>query len=137
MTGLIYAANFCCGLVSQQDAQVAKIVSGWSSDDGVAERVKKRISIEGGKRVVHGFGTGGTTYGAAIDYRASGRTVAVDAVSAGAQHSHIVSRHCFSAGEGELLVASADAAVADGHGHLAARNQTDARYFASQFAHAA
>ena len=94
----------------------------------------------------HGFGAGagigagigpttsGTKDGTAIDYGAGGRTVAVDAVGAGAQHGNVVSRYLFGAGEGELLVASADATVADGHGHLAAGDQADARYGAAQFA---
>ena len=133
------------GLVSQQDAQVAKIISGGSGDDGVAERVEKRISIEAGERLPHGFGasgtgidltTAGTKEGAAIDYGSGGRTVAVDAVGAGAQHGNVLSRYLFGAGEGELLVASADATVADGHGHLAAGDQADARYCAAQFAQA-
>ena len=39
-------------------------------------------------------------------------------------------RYFFGAGESELLVASANPAVADGNGHLAAGEQTDARDFA-------
>src|ERR1019366_9180032 len=124
-------------LVSQQDAQVTKIISGGSGDKGVGERIENRIGIEAQERVPHGFGATGAGIdagnGAAIDYGAGGGTVAVDAVGAGAQHGNVVSRYWFGAGEGELLIASADAAVADGHGHLAAGDQTDARYGAAQF----
>src|SRR5713226_3728596 len=90
----------------------------------------------------HGFGTIGsiartianTKNGAAIDYGSRGRAVAVDAVGAGAQHGYVLSRDRFGVGKGELLIASAGASVADGHGHLAAGDQTDARDFASQVA---
>src|SRR6266852_4857387 len=121
-------------LVSQQDSQVAKIISGGSGDDGVAKRIEKRIGIEVAKRVPHGFYTTAPVESAAIDYAAGGRSIAVDAVGAGAQHGNVVSRYWFGAGQRELLIASADASVADGHGHLAARDQTDAGNFASQFA---
>ena len=33
-------------LVGQQDAQVAKIIPGGSGDNGIAQRVEKRIGIE-------------------------------------------------------------------------------------------
>ena len=82
----------------------------------------------------HSFGTAvgidaialGTSKRAAIHYRAGGGTVAVDAVGAGAEHGHVFSRYFFGAGQGELLVASADAAITNSHGHLAAGDQTDA-----------
>src|ERR1700674_2869414 len=75
-------------LVSQQDSQVAKIISGGAGNDGVAQRIKKRIGIEAGERVAHGFHTIGSgacpSKAAAIDHGAGDRTVAIDAVGAGA-----------------------------------------------------
>ena len=67
--------------------------------------------------------------GAAVDYGSGGRAVAVDAVGAGAEDGNVLSRYLFGAGQSELLVASADAAVADGDGHFAAGDQADAGDF--------
>ena len=145
LANILVESRSCGGSVAEQDAQVAKIISCGSGDDGVAKGVENRIGIEGGERVADCFGAtrtiastgGGTIERAAIDYGAGGRTVAVDAVGACAQHGYVVSRNLFRAGESELLVPSADATVADGHGHLAAGDQTDTRYFATQFAQTA
>src|ERR1019366_3252843 len=71
--------------------------------------------------------------GSAIDHGARGRTVTVDAVGPGAEHVNVLSCYLFSTGEGELLIASADATISNGHGNLATRDQTDARYIAAQF----
>src|SRR5208283_595138 len=70
--------------------------------------------------------------GAAVDHGSSGGTVAVNAIGAGAEHGNIVSRYLFGAGESELLVAPARAAIAYGDSYLAAGDQTDARHFAAK-----
>ena len=103
------------GLVSQKDAQIAQVISGWSGNDGVAEGGEKRIGVEGGESLADGLGSRGEIdagNGAAVDNCARGLAVAVDAVGAGAQDGDVGSGNGLGAGESELLIASADAAVA-------------------------
>jgi hypothetical protein len=85
-------------LVSQQDAEIAKIVPSRTGDDGVAKRVKKGMGIKAGERVPHSFAAGqvasmiaNSINGAAINHGAGGRTVPVDAVGPGAEHSNVLS----------------------------------------------
>src|SRR5580658_7078719 len=125
-----------CGLVSEQDAQIAKIVPGGPGYDRVAERVEKRIGVESSECIPYRFGftaASGTAEGAAIDHRAGRWTVSIDAVGAGAENRDVLSGNLSSAGQCELLVASADTPVADRDRHLAAGDQADARNCAAQF----
>jgi hypothetical protein len=78
--------SLACALVSEQDAQIAKIVSSGAGHDRVAERLKKRIGIESSERIPRRIGftaASGTVEGAAIDDRSGRWTVSVDAVGAG------------------------------------------------------
>jgi hypothetical protein len=55
--------------LGQQQARVAKIISGRRGNDGVAERVENRIT---GQSVARDFASAGTTEAAAIDERSRG-----------------------------------------------------------------
>ena len=97
------------GLVGEQNAQVAKIISCGSGDDGVAKGFEKWIGVERSERAAHfvytvAFGLhsvassvansiGYSIQGAAIDDGSCSRAVAVDAVGAGAENGYIVSRY--------------------------------------------
>jgi len=67
----------------------------------------------------------------AIGDGASGGAVAVDSVAASAENCHILSRDPRSAGQSELLIASANASVADLYCDFSARDQANALRFSS------
>src|SRR6266536_2257659 len=54
-------------LVGEQDAQVAKIVSGGSGEDGIAQGRAGWIGVEGGEGGAYRLCASGARYGAAID----------------------------------------------------------------------
>ena len=131
-------------LVGQKKTQIANIVAGRSGDDRVAQPIEERKGIEGGERLLNAIllpklvgrgaliGLTGASQCAAIDYGSGSGTVAVDAVGTGAQHGDALSCDVLCAGQGELLVASTDASVADGDGYFASGYQAYARHLAAQ-----
>jgi hypothetical protein len=127
-------------LISQQDAQVAKVISRGSGNNGIAEHFKKRIGVKTGECATYSFVSADTiardsarpSDGTAIDYSACGRAIAVDPVGASTQYGYIESRYLLGAGKGKLLISSADTSIGDGNGHFSARDQTHSGYFAPQ-----
>src|SRR5260370_18669860 len=93
-------------LVTKQDPQIAKIISGGAGGNRVAQGIEGRVSIERGKRLADRVRASGPLYRAAIHDGARCRTVAVNAVRAGAQNGDAFSGNLFRAGQSKLLIAS-------------------------------
>ena len=84
--------------VTQQDSQIAQIVASWASHDSVAERIKKRISVEADKAGGGIQPTRGCTLDRrAVRDRAGCATVAVNTVRASAKHRDVVPSNFLSA----------------------------------------
>src|SRR5579862_412417 len=122
-----------CYLIGKQNAQVAQVIPCWPGDYRVAERIEKWIGIESGETPPDGLDAAGADNSTAIDHRTCGRTIAVDTVRPRAEYRDVFSGNWFGTSERELLIASADATVADGHRYFPTREQTDSRHFAAQF----
>src|SRR5438128_6709388 len=115
------------GSIRQQDSQVAQIVARGARDDCVAENVEKRISIKARQ------GCGGieaASFGAfqrgSVNHRARCQAVAVDPIGSRAKNSNVLARDFSRTGQGEMLIAAANASIRNFDRDLAARDQTNA-----------
>src|SRR6266850_685783 len=94
---------------TEEDAEVAEILAGGASHEGVAKLVEegKGITTLGEVRRVEADGLGAGE-SCSICNRSGGGRVAVDAVGAGAEHGDAMAGDSFDARENERGVATSD-----------------------------
>lgn len=94
----------------KQHAQVAHVGAGGTGRQRIADRLQQREGVAAQQVLVDvEAGAVGARHGRAVDDRARGRAVAVDAIGAGAQHHDRLAGDAARGGERKLLVAAAGA----------------------------